>query len=179
MPAPSESFVNSLHAFDPLLDVRWGDHIGRWVVERKAVVNETEIWFLTRRTERFRKRASTNPTNAKFLEAYDEIREELSAAKRGKRVILMPKELGQQCFNALGLMDIRQWGGYSRMADELERQESFKEQDQERQMTNERMALHSHCFDVLDFLWRKRLTQLANGDHLRKSIKEIVGTSEL
>lgn len=179
MPAPSESFVNSLHAFDPLLDVRWGNHVGRWVVERKAFINDTEVWFLSRRVDRLHRWLLKDPTHKKNLAMYDEVREELIAAKNGKRVILMPKELSQQCFNALGLMDISRWGGYSRMADEMEKRESFEEADRDRQLANEREALHKQTYDALDFLWRKRLTQLANGDHLRKNIKEIIGTSEL
>lgn len=179
MPTPTEGFVNSLHAFDPLLSVRYGDHIGRWVVERKAYITQTEIWYLTRRTERFRQRIIKNPTKVEFRHQYDEIREELIAAKNNKRIVLMPKDLGPQCFNALALMDSRRWGGFSRMADELENQEAAKERDAERQMENERKALHAQTYDVLDFLWRKRLTQLSNGEHLHKSLKQLVGTSEL
>lgn len=179
MPTPTEGFINSLHSFDPLLSVRWGDHIGRWVIERKAYIGDTEIWFLTRRTERFRKRVTSDSDNVKFREAYDEIREELIAANNGRRVILMPKELGSQCFNALALMDINRWGGYSRMADELEKQEATQEKDQERMLANERQALNKHSHDIMNFLWRKRLTELANGAHLHKSLKELVGTSEL
>lgn len=179
MPTPTEGFVNSLHAFDPLLSVRYGEHIGRWVVERKAYIAETEIWYLTRRTERMRVRCVENPTNVKFRTEYDEIREELIAIRSNKRTVLMPKELNSQVFNMLAMMDTRRWGGYSRMADELENQDALKEEDRERQLTNENQARHKHTFDILSFLWRKRLTQLANGDHLRKSLKELVGTSEL
>jgi hypothetical protein len=179
MPTPSEGFINALHSFDPLLSVKWGDHIGRWVIERQAYIGSTEVWYMRRRTERFRVRVINNPDNVAFRTAYDEIREELRAVENNKRVVLMPKELGSPCFNALGLMDIHRWGGYSRMAEELESQEAARERDQERMLSNERQALNKQAADIMGFLWRKRLTQLANGEHLHKSLKELCNTSEL
>lgn len=32
---PDPSFVKDLHAYDPLLRVRWGPHMERWIIERK------------------------------------------------------------------------------------------------------------------------------------------------
>lgn len=183
MTTPNLGFVNSIRAYDPLLSVRWGPYINRWVVERKAVITETELWFLTRRIERFYN-WSHDPKRpiqerAKLSEQILEMREELHSAQNGQRVVLMPRELNTLAFNVLCQMDIKRWGGYSRMADELESMESRKEADLDRQMANEREALHKHTYDVLNFLWRKRSSELTSGSYRTKSLKELLNTSEV
>jgi hypothetical protein len=183
MPTPSNGFVNSIRAYDPMLNVRWGPYIGRWVIERKSVISETELWFLKRRVERFYnwsrdpKRSLSERT--KHAEQLREVNEELQSAESGHRVVLMPRELNTLAFNVLAMMDIKRWGGYSRMADELERMESRKEADQDRQMANERQAVAKQTYDVLDFLWRKRSHELASGSYRSKSLKELLNTSEV
>jgi hypothetical protein len=183
MPIPNPGFVNSIQSYDPLLDVRWGPCIGRWVVERKGFVTETELWFLSRRASRLQRwindLARPAKDRAKYSEQLQEIQEELTSAKKGYRVVMMPKELNTLAFNTLAMMDIRRWGGYSRMADELEAMESRKEADQDRMLANEREALAKQTYDVLGFLWRKRSTELASGSYRHKTLKELLNTSEV
>lgn len=162
--APSH-FEESLRLFDPLLGVRWSDLKKEWVIERKAFVSEKEIGFLRRRRDRAFRSSSLKTGMAK-IKTFDlacQIAEELNSAVQGKRVIIFAKDLDRRIFDALVMGDIRRYGGYSRFADMLDAEEDKRERDLIRQMSNENDARSKEAFDQMNFLWRRRETQLLDG----------------
>ena len=165
-----EWFVNMLNAFDSDLSVRWGNVVGQWVIERKGVIGQSEIAFLRRRMERAGRYASSPPPKAKpadvqkHYKTWQGTSEELDAALRGKRIILFTHTLSPQLLDALGMADIKRYGGYARFADELEAAEDRKEADAERQLANKRNAYNKEVWGMLDHIWRKHEDSLLNGE---------------
>jgi hypothetical protein len=171
MMTPPAWFVRAIQDLDSLLSVRWGEVIHRWVVERKALVPSSEQTFLARRFRRVVQLAKEArlAKDKKREEEMDvlgsQLAEELNSALRGYRVILFAPELTRRIYNSLVLSDITRYGGYSRFADELERIEEFRDKDAARQMANQMEAVHKEAYDRLNFAWRNRQSELAEGKH--------------
>ena len=166
-------FQDSLRLFDSLLSVRFSNLRKEWVIERKAYVSGNEIGFLRRRTERAFKSAKLKTGMAR-IRTYDlatQIAEECRSAEEGKRVILFAKELDRRIFDALVAGDIRGYGGYSRFADALDAQEDAAERKLLRDFANENQDRSREAFDQLNFLWRRRETELLDG---KRDIKELL-----
>ena len=183
MPTPNAGFVQSLLLMDPLLSVRFGDTIQQWVIERKGFIATEEMGYLVKRERRL-DQIVHNPKHAqaksKFTD-WQSCHEELISARAGKRVIMITSVLSQQIFNALCQSDIRRYGGYSRMADELEAAEMRMYADQERMRLNSQHAYNLEVADALQYIWRKKEDMLLNGErnmnrllHGKRSNKPIV-----
>lgn len=162
-----EGFQQSLRAFDSMLNVRRGEFVGKWVIERKAHIPEMELSFLRRRRERTfriaRRKSADKAAYEKTLDLAKQIAEETESAERGYRVIVMADELNDRIFNMLGLSDTRRYGGFSRYVEEMEQKEQKGAKDVARQDANEREAMHKDAYDKLNFVWNHRETQLLDG----------------
>lgn len=167
---PPQGFRRALQILDSLLDVHWGAVIGQWVIDRKAVIPDSEIEFLRRRKARTKNFVNNPPENAtpsqrqKHLDTWKQVSEELASARKGRRVIIFAKELSPQIYNDLCAADIKRYGGYARFADELERKEERAEQEAERVLANKRHAMNQEIADQVHFLWRRRETDLLHGN---------------
>jgi hypothetical protein len=167
---PSKGFLRSLEILDPLLSIRWGEVIGQWVIQREARIPDTEMEFLKNRRERLRRFVmgfGTDTENVKYrrtLNAYVGVCEEHESAKVGKRVILFTPDLNPKVYDMLCAADMRNYGGYARYADELEAKEIAAEKDRDRIWENERKALHGEVYDQLNFIWKRKETQLLDGE---------------
>lgn len=106
----------------------------------------------------------THPQRDQAAKLAKTIAEELISAKTGKRVVCMTVSLNSQVFNAICAADSRRYGGYSRMADEMEKQEFIEAERSEKIMADKRNDLNREVFDQLNFLWRKRDDALLNGE---------------
>lgn len=163
-------FTTSLTNLDPLLSVRWGETIGQWVIERKAVIPDSELQFLVRREARLRRNiatplASTKPsTLANMKKTWVGVSEELVAARTGKRVILFSHHLTAALYDALVAGDITRYGGYARFADAMDRADERKEADVDRQLENQRHAYNQEVWGMLDHIWRKKESGLLQGE---------------
>jgi len=120
---PPESISNTLAAMDPLLSVRWGEHVGRWVIERTAVTPIVELKWLRRKREREELRCRRFNATQADRDDLAGINEEIISLERGKRVIVMVDRVDAQVYNALCLGDMKRYGGYSRYADKVEAEE--------------------------------------------------------
>lgn len=164
---PSTGFVNSLHGLDPLLSVYWGEHVQQWVVVRKSHVSEAELGYMRSRRDRLAKLIPNFDGHenqlGKMKSTYLGLSEEIRAGEGGKRVVLFAARLSQQVYDALVLADMSRYGGYSRMADEMEAAEERAEQEIERKQKEQRIAMNKEVYDQLSFLSRKRSDALANG----------------
>lgn len=165
---PPKGFVNSLKGLDPLLNVRYGDFIRQWVIERKSPVTQAEMDSLVRREARLRRilgnSADLHPNQlAKNEASWIGVSEQWVSAKRGYRVILFTPHLGPRIYDALVLADIKRYGGYAAFADHIEAAEIKREKDIDRQLANKQNALNKEAYDMLQFIWRKRSDALANG----------------
>lgn len=123
---PPESFARMLEVLDPLLSVRWGEHVQQWVVERKCVTPPHEMrWLLKEREldERDRRIAARNGDKITLEQELDfqRLNEEIVSLRAGKRVLVHAAELTPAIRDRLFLADITRAGGYSRFADEKER----------------------------------------------------------
>jgi hypothetical protein len=172
---PSDSFVRTLQAMDPLLSVRWGPHVYAWVVQRKAVLPETEVFYLRRRAERLTRRVNAGTAPEADKETLKGVLEELICAEDGKRVILFAPALTDKIYNQLCLADITKYGGYSRYADLMEQREAAKEADRERQQSEWNIARNKEAAGVLRFLEDRRSTALAHGG---QTIAQMLGTKD-
>lgn len=172
MPQAHSGFVKSLELLDPLLSVRWGNIIQQWVIERKSFIGNSEIEFLRRRSERTSKliNSKQNPSKVE-ISTYRGVSEEFISAKDGKRVILFANVLSDEIYNTLCAGDLRRYGGYSRYADELEAKEAREAKDKQRQLDNFNEALHKSVYDELNFVLRKRETELLSG---KRNWKELL-----
>jgi hypothetical protein len=159
-----ERFRRCLAALDTLLSLRWGPSLGQWVIERTGVVPETELWFLKRRLERgYARYLASSPPTVEGRERVQQLWEELQSGVQGKRVILFTPELTDRIYTAICASDMKRYGGYARIADEIEAREEQAARLADRAMAGERDDLHREAFDVINFLERKRSTQLAHG----------------
>lgn len=172
---PSESFTRMLEIMDPLLSVRWGPHVGSWVIERKAVLQPDEVFYLRRRAERLTRKVALANAKQADKDTLAGILEELTAAEANKRVILFTPSLNDRVYNQLCLSDIRRYGGYSRYCDEMERNEEAKEADRERQLMEWKIARSKEAARVIRFLEDKRATQLQHGG---RTVAEMLGTKD-
>lgn len=169
MKTPPAWFVSALHILDPLLSVRWGDVIGQWVIERKAVIPQSEIDFLKKRLERTR-RMVTHPgeMNEQSLmsarRTYVGVSEEYTSARNGKRVILYTPDLNQSVYDQLVASDMQRYGGYARYLDAVEVAEERREREQQRVTDNKVHAANLETYDMLNFMWRKKENMLLNGE---------------
>jgi len=167
---PPQGFVRSLQLMDSLLDVRWGEAIGQWVIDRKAFIPDSEIQFLRRRKARIKALVQKSPKEMsaaqkqKVLDLWKQISEELASARKGRRVIVFTKFLSPEIYNELCRRDISRYGGYARFADELERKEENAEAEAERILGNKRHAMNQEIADQVHFLWRRRETDLLHGN---------------
>lgn len=166
MRTASSGFVISLQALDPLLSVRWGELIERWVIERKAWIGQEELRHLRRRFARLSLWVKDESRAQHQLEkkVWGEVGEELRSALEGKRVVLRAKDLNRETYEMLCLGDIARYGGYSRLADEIEKRELEEEERQENARSAYREELHRESYDVLHFLWEKRGAKLDHGE---------------
>ncbi len=161
------SFQSACSSFDPLLSFRWSSRIGKWVVDRKALIPGTEIAFLTRRIARLeaagRRVKTARSDSAVNFELHQTV-EELVSAKEGKRIVFFTKTLDGRTFDALALSDLRRYGGYSRFADELEKSEALASEEGDRMFRNHMEGVHKETYEILSFLDRKRSTELDRGE---------------
>lgn len=170
---PSPSFVRTLELLDPLLGIHWGESVGKWVIDRKAVVSPVEIEFLVNRLRRLDQwsRDPKRKDHRQIVAKLPQVKEELACAKAGRRVVLFADALTTQVYNALCASDMRHYGGYSRFCDKLEAEEETRHADLERQQSNTRIAQNKDMFDILNFVWRKRETDLLRNE---RSLSEMV-----
>jgi len=166
MRTPPSSFVHALALVDPNLSVRWGDVLKQWIVESKAIIPTSELRYLTRRLARMERFAADpmHPQREQAAKLAKTIAEEVFCAKAGKRVICTTVSLNSQVFNAICAADSRRYGGYSRMADEMEKQEFIEAERTEKVLADQRNDLNREVYDQLNFLWRKRETALLAGE---------------
>lgn len=160
---PPEWFVRGLELFDSGLHVRWGNAVDRWVVERDGYVTEQEIYYLTRRLRRAHVAHVNDADNAEKAAFYTAIAEEVISAKARRRVILYTKKLDRQIFETLMLRDIQRYGGYARAIIDMENAEIAAQKDLERQQANHSEALHKEFFDQIQFIERKKSTEMLDG----------------
>jgi len=170
-----ESFERALQLFDPLLSVRAGKSLtGKWVIERKGYIPNSEIEFLRRRRERAF-RSSAKETDAfkreRKLDLARQIAEETDCAERGKRVILFVDSLDRRVFDMLAMSDIQRYGGFSRYIEELEATERKREEALNRELQNQNIAKSEETYDQLNFLWKHRETELLAG---KRNLKELL-----
>lgn len=161
-------FVKAIGALDPLLSVRRSEVSSHYVIERKAVIPPSETETLRRRCDRmWRWVTFPNEEQRKQLHknriAWQSLRDELTSAENGKRVICRPRVLNQQVYNDLCASDIRRYGGYARFCTEMEEAEERAEADAERITSNKRQAMNGEVYDILNFLERRRTVELAHG----------------
>ena len=164
------SFEQSLQLFDRYLRVRWGQHMRQWVIERKAYMPPSEIDFLKRRQARFIRWCNEQPDDADRKKLLVEISEEIASAVDGRRIVLYTKSLDRRVFDMLVQADIQGFGGYSRYADEMERLQRIEDERKERVLNEEISDLNREMYDQIDFIERKRATDLLNG----KSWQEMI-----
>lgn len=161
-------FTDAIALLDPLLSVRKSVVTSHWVVERKAVIPASEIQILIRRRDRMW-RWITSPTTEqkeqihKNRVAWQNLCDEVESAQHGKRVICRPRWLDQTVYNGLCQSDIQRYGGFARFCTELEQEEERIEADQERMQSNKRVAMNAEVYDILNFLNRKKGSELDNG----------------
>lgn len=160
-----ESFSRALTTLDPLLRVRWGNVICQWVIDRTGVIGPEEMSFLRRRSARLDGwiRSGTN-TKPETISAHKGVTEEYLSASEGRRVILFCKELSAAVYNDLCAADIRRYGGYSRLADEIEKAEAKAEEAKRKDEENRGLIVASETADIVNFLSRKRETKLLSGE---------------
>jgi hypothetical protein len=163
MRTPPKGFVTMLSIMDDKLRVRWGPVIGAWVIDRMAHIPVSEKMLLEKRYNRLRRWANKVSPIAKEVETYMNIAEEWLSMKDGRRVIFTTPVLNDKVFNALCASDMQRYGGYSRFADELEAQERQEERARHWRQAHVREELNRESFDQINFLERKRTTQLQHG----------------
>lgn len=161
-----ESFTRALELLDPLLQLRWGNVIKQWVIERKGHIGESEVAFLRKRKARLEMILAddTIPNRERNLATYKGVAEEYESAREGRRVILMAQQLTNKLYDHLCLSDMQRYGGYSRFADELEAHEAEEKKKRERAAETLRMETHREVFDALNHVWRRNETALLNGE---------------
>jgi len=158
---PPAWFIKAIGILDPLLSVRKSIVTSHWVIERKAVIVDTEIQTIKRRRDRMYKWI-TYPNEHQKEQIHQNRKEwsslvdEADSAERQKRVICRPRELSQAVYNDLCQSDYRRYGGYARFCTQLEQEEERREAEIERIMENKRKVVHSEVYDILKFLQDKK-----------------------
>lgn len=160
-----EVFMRSIASLDPLLSVRWGAYANQWVVERKAVISQEEIGYLARRYRRLGEWVGddTRSDIERVRATYIGVAEELVSANQQRRVVFFTPHLDNRTYEQLCLSDIRRYGGYSRLADQMDEFEAGEMARLERALTEERLDINRETYDMLNFLWRKRAAALDHG----------------
>ena len=144
---PPEWFVSALGAMDTLLRLRWGSHVGAWVIDRQAVTPITELKWLIKRRDRLQRWSRQDAKEAqKHKKDIASLSEEIVSMQSvpPRRVVLIVSELNPQTLASLQLGDIHRYGGYSRYADEMERN-----------LAEENKAKHDKFLVTLDDLSRE------------------------
>jgi hypothetical protein len=159
--------MRSLAILDPLLSVRDSVVTSHWVIERKAVILPSEIETLKRRRDRiYRWITFPNETQKAQIhqnrKAWQSLVDEVESAERGKRVIARPRTLNQEVYDGLCRSDFRRYGGAARFCTELEQEEERLEAEAERVMSNKRTAFNAECYDIMNFLERRKSDAMAN-----------------
>lgn len=178
MPTPPEGFERSLKAYDSELHLRWGEKIGQWCIERTSVITPEEIEYMRKRKARTKAYVTAPPPRATQFSVAQNMRlwlqlsEELAAARLNRRIIIFVRTLAPAVFDLLAAADVRRYGGYARFADELEKRESAKEADVDRQLANKRNAYNKEVWGMLDHVWRKKESALLNGE---RSLHRLLG----
>lgn len=160
MRAP-EWFVKAVGILDPLINIRRSIVTNHWVLERKAVILDSEIQTIRRRRDRMWK--WINFPNERQKEQihqnrkeWSSLMDEVESAERQKRVICRPRVLNQGVYDGLCNSDFRRYGGYARYCTELEQEEERREAEVERILENKRRVVHSEVYDILKFLQDKK-----------------------
>lgn len=163
---PPGWFVDMLKLNHPLVSVRWGQHVARWVIGQRAYVHPSELFYLKRREARLQKwianpsaGEATAITNKKRLTLAN-VSEELESARLNERILFMPDALNQATYDLLCHGEHVRYGGYARFADAQEQRDLNEEAEQERVKENKRLALTSEVYDAVDFIGRKKLAEL-------------------
>ena len=158
-------FERMLGLMDSKLRVRWGAATGSWVIDRTAWIPLTERQWLERRLEHARRLCTGTPNpDETYITAYKNLVEEVASMRDGRRVVFFATKLNNDTFNAICASDIQAYGGYSRFADELEKEEDAATERINRDLANKRENLHRETFDALNFMLTKRETQLLHGE---------------
>lgn len=164
MPTPPSGFVRTLGLLDPLLSLRWGEGLGQWVVERKAVnFLPSEKGYMVRRRERLGRLHAANPNDVKTRDKFRNVCEEVISMQDGKRVILFTRDLNSHVYDALCLANIQKYGGYSRYCDKLEAEEEATEARLERAQANRREDASREMFEQVKFIENKKLSRMITG----------------
>ena len=161
-------FIRALTTMDPLLSVRKSIVTSHFVIERKAVIADTEIETLRRRRDRIWKWINhPKPEQKDQIHAnrkeWQSLTDEVCSAEQHKRVICRPRWLDQAVYNSLCQSDFQRYGGAARYCTEMEQEEERMEAEQERILSNKRRALNAEVYDMLEFMHRKRSSELGNG----------------
>jgi len=171
---PPAWFVKAIGIMDPLLSVRRSIITEHWVIERRAVILGSEIETLRRRRDRIRRWiTSPNATQQKNLEKnrkeWESLVDETASAEQQKRIICRPVVINQQVYNDLCNSDFQRYGGFARYCTDVEQDEERREAEMERIMSNKRQAFNAEVYDILNFLSRRRSSELHHGhdDDLR------------
>jgi len=158
-----QRFIRNLQVLDHLLDCRWSDLLSSWVIDRKGVVPESEVRFLIRRLARAEEWLKAAPGDKKKRDHRDGVAEELRSARAGRRVIFFTRNLDRTTFDRLALGDIRRYGGYSRLADEIEAEERAAAKSRDRSHAGELEDVNREAFDQLNFILDKKDARLHAG----------------
>ena len=158
---PPEWFAKAVGILDPLINIRRSVVTNHWVLERKAVILDSEVQTIRRRRDRIWK--WINFPNERQKEQihqnrkeWNSLMDEVESAERQMRVICRPRELSQAVYNDLCQSDYRRYGGYARFCTQLEQEEERREAEIERIMENKRKVVHSEVYDILKFLQDKK-----------------------
>ncbi len=185
MPLPPKGFVNTLQIMDPLLSVRWGDYVRKWVVERTAVTPIHELKWMIARRER-----ESVDIRAGLASKDDELdfaglNEEIASLQAGRRVIVFAEQLTQQVFNDLCLSDIQRYGGYVRYTDsriekkDAKRAAARKARNARNHDANVEMFGSQNSRGLYDFLTDKNragaVDQLHRGE---KTLRQVLGITD-
>lgn len=174
---PPEWFVKALAILDPLCSIRRSVSSDHWVIERKAVIVDSEIQTLRRRRDRLWRwvNSPVTPEQKNQIEknrkAWQNLADEVVSAEQQKRIICRPRWFDQSVYNGLCQCDFRRYGGFARYCTEMEQEEERIEAEHERQMSNKRKAMNCEMYDVLNFLERKKSDYLANRPEAEVDLK--------
>jgi len=163
---PPQGFLNTLQIMDALLDLRWGDYVGKWVVERKAVTPPHELVWLIRRREREAQDIRAGLATPQDILDFAGLNEEILSLQRGKRVIVFADQLTPELYNKLCYSDIKRYGGYSRYADAMQARKDAKKAARVKDRREFLRDLNIEAFGtehsrgIYDFLTDKRRTGL-------------------
>lgn len=178
--------VQLLTNMDPLLSVRWGEHVGRWVIERTAVTPIVELKWLRRKREREQRRINLGLAKKQDYVDFAGICEELISLENGKRVIVMVDNVDINVYNALCLGDMQRYGGYSRYADKTDAEEFARDQKQTAEFSRwledaarEAFGYGNGGVSPYDFMMsKKRKGALLEVQKGRKTLKQALGLRE-